>query len=462
MDDKKKQQQKLNLKEGQSTFKMIIPTSVEAKIRHICSIIHDVEWSGVLFYSHTGSIEENNFEIKCEDIYVMDIGSGGYTEYKENASILDYRIQNNLLTEVIQEGLIHSHNNMSTFFSGTDRDTLIEEGTNSNHFVSLIVNNAGSYTARMTRKVTRELKAKAHITYEADEYYNSYGDNKIVLNEGRKWEEDREETKTIQEIEYFNLDIEKHAADNEFTELDNRLREIKEAKEKEASKKRYPYLITYNKDKYKKEPEPWKQKQIFPTEDYYNDDFYDNYYDYKYSKEHNYKSYEEYINKAYEDSKEKDTEEDYEEVPLCMTEDATPELIKTLAAQLLSGDITTTPDKFKFEEFIATMDSTYENKFGPLIEDDYPNVSSEIIDDNNKNLETWITSMTDYIVYTEDKTLLKNLQKKYGRTFTEIDTAEVIAMDLWRYLDDLPESYVKEKIMDTLMDYIPDGAKEYF
>lgn len=92
---------------------MIIPTEVEAKIRHICSVIHDVEWSGVLFYTHSGSMDDGSFVVKCEDIYVMDIGSGTYTEYKENATILDYRIQNNLLTEEIQEGLVHSHNNMA-------------------------------------------------------------------------------------------------------------------------------------------------------------------------------------------------------------------------------------------------------------------------------------------------------------------------------------------------------------
>ena len=94
MEDKK-QQKKLNLKEGKSIFKMIIPSDVEAKIRHICGVIHDVEWSGVLFYTYSGNMDEGNFEITCKDIYVMDIGSGAYTEYNEHPSILEYRIQNN-------------------------------------------------------------------------------------------------------------------------------------------------------------------------------------------------------------------------------------------------------------------------------------------------------------------------------------------------------------------------------
>lgn len=440
---------------------MIIPTEVEAKIRHICSIIHEVEWSGVLFYTHSGSMDDGSFVVKCEDIYVMDIGSGTYTEYKENATILDYRIQNNLLTEEIQEGLIHSHNNMSTFFSGTDRDTLVEEGTNSNHFVSLIVNNEGKYTARVTRKITREVKAVAHIIYDSNSYYNSYGDNKVILEKDKHWEEDREESRIIQEIEYFNLDIEKQEASNPFTAIDERLREIKREKDAATRKysynsvrDRYPYLNTYNKEKYPKEPDSWKQTQ-FQDNSFY-DDYYNDYYDRLYAQQH----IEDPANVVNDvkTTTQKDVDVD---VPMCLTEDADPELIKLLAAQILSGDITVDPDKFNAEEFVRGMDSLYEKKFGPLIEDDYPNLSDEIIEENNKRLENWINGILDYAVYNEDKKLLEKLKKEYGRKFTEIDTAEVIATDLWVYLNKLPESYVKELIMNTLMDYIPDGAKEY-
>lgn len=43
---------------------------------------------------------------------------------------------------------------MPTFFSGTDVATLNKEGSCMPHFVSLIVNNAGKYSAKITRKVT--------------------------------------------------------------------------------------------------------------------------------------------------------------------------------------------------------------------------------------------------------------------------------------------------------------------
>lgn len=349
--------------------------------------------------------------------------------------------------------------NKLTFFSGTDSNTLIEEGTNSNHFVSLIVNNEGKYTARVTRKITRKLKAVAHIIYDSDLYYNSYGDEKIVLEEGKHWEEDKEEARVIQEIEYFNLDIEKQEASNPFTAIDERLREIKKEKEITTrrynySSNRYPYLNNYNKEKYPKEPDSWKQTQIQHNSFY--DDYYNNYYDRLYAQQH----IEDPVNVVNDvkTTTQKDVDVD---VPMCLTEDADPELIKLLAAQILSGDITVDPDKFNAEEFVRGMDSLYEKKFGPLVEDDYPNFSDEIIDENNKRLENWINGILDYAVYNEDKKLLEKLKKEYGREFTEIDTAEVIAMDLWVYLNKLPESYVKELIMNSLMDYIPDGAKEY-
>jgi hypothetical protein len=62
------------------------------------------------------------------------------------------------------QGLIHSHNSMATFFSSTDDSTLVEEGKDRNFFVSLIVNNAGTYTAAVTRKSTIIGKVVNYVT----------------------------------------------------------------------------------------------------------------------------------------------------------------------------------------------------------------------------------------------------------------------------------------------------------
>ena len=56
---------------------------------------------------------------------------------------------------------------MAAFFSGTDIATLSEEGSERNHFVSLIVNNAGSYVAAITRKIKSKKVISDHFSYKS-------------------------------------------------------------------------------------------------------------------------------------------------------------------------------------------------------------------------------------------------------------------------------------------------------
>lgn len=104
-------------------------------------------------------------------------------------------------------------NNM-TFFSGTDIDTLKEEGIDRNHFVSLIVNNEGKYTAAITRKV----KGVNTIT-ETVSYLSFEGEEKTSV------EEVKEE---IEELQWFYLEIEIESTFKE--DMNLRLEEIREAK----------------------------------------------------------------------------------------------------------------------------------------------------------------------------------------------------------------------------------------
>ena len=62
-------------------YKMIIPAEVESKIKYICKNIWDTEWSGILFYSYSGNFEDKSLTIKCKDIFIMDIGTEGSTEF---------------------------------------------------------------------------------------------------------------------------------------------------------------------------------------------------------------------------------------------------------------------------------------------------------------------------------------------------------------------------------------------
>lgn len=118
---------------------------------------------------------------------------------------------------------------MSTFFSGTDLGTLQEEGSDMNNFLSLIVNNAGQYTAAITRKV----KHIPHVTEVLE--YEFFGEETINIG--------RDEYDAIEsyEIEYFFLNIEKPTVNIGYIDLFNRIEEISKDKTKIANISREPH-----------------------------------------------------------------------------------------------------------------------------------------------------------------------------------------------------------------------------
>lgn len=105
--------------------------------------------------------------IIAEDVYLMDIGSGAYTEFKTNFDVFQYQVNNGLLE--CHTGLIHSHNRMAAFFSGQDVFTLGDNAPDMNRFFSLIVNNEGTYKAAITRKNETKEKVERLNTYKSFE-----------------------------------------------------------------------------------------------------------------------------------------------------------------------------------------------------------------------------------------------------------------------------------------------------
>lgn len=220
MEEKKEVKPVLELVHRQDIFKIVIPAEVEKKIRFLCKNIWDVEWSGVLFYKVEGAFEDKSLTIRCVDLFQMDIGSSIYTEFNVSPDIATYMVDHpELLEEGIYQGLIHSHNNMATFFSGTDTATLSAEGNDMAHFVSLIVNNAGKYTAGVTRKYKCVQTVSEKYTYPT---WNG------EVKEGVETFDIEEE-----KLEWFNLDIVFENATDDFeTEMMERIKEIKESKKK--------------------------------------------------------------------------------------------------------------------------------------------------------------------------------------------------------------------------------------
>lgn len=117
---------------------------------------------------------------------------------------------------------------MATFFSGTDTTTLKEEGRDRNNFVSLIVNNAGTYTAAITRRVkTKQIRESVS--------YKFFGD-------GEK-SDTKNYVSNVDEIEWFYLKIEKENNDFTFPDIDARLEEIRKQKmEKTKEGRGYPTM----------------------------------------------------------------------------------------------------------------------------------------------------------------------------------------------------------------------------
>lgn len=193
-------------------FKLEITENLEKKIRFLCARFPKNEWSGVLFYDYTGKFDDDSLKLIAKDFLLMDYGSHTYTEFEQNPEIINYMIENDLLN--CQVGLLHSHDTMATFFSGTDTNTLLQEGSFRNNFLSLIVNNAGVYTAAITRKVH-------HIPYVNEKVcYEFFGEGTVKLPD------ESYEAEEYDEIEYYMLEIIKPNVNIPNIELFNRINEI--------------------------------------------------------------------------------------------------------------------------------------------------------------------------------------------------------------------------------------------
>jgi len=138
-----------------------------------------LEWSGQLLYT------KNNFDfrsaslikVKTEDFIPYDLGNAVATTIDyENDNIRedivnyipDYWADERLLDDElqIQNGIIHSHHSMETFFSTTDQPTLIEKSRAYPHgmYLSLIVNHDITWSS-----VEKRWKARIawHTTWDS-------------------------------------------------------------------------------------------------------------------------------------------------------------------------------------------------------------------------------------------------------------------------------------------------------
>lgn len=382
-------------------YKIIISTEVERKIGFVCQKVWDTEWSGTLFFTHEGSFENNDLVIRCVDIYIMDIGTKTYTEFDMNPDVIAYMCENPELLNC-QMGLIHSHNNASTFFSGTDTATLKEEGRDRNNFVSLIVNNAGTYTAAITRRV-KSKQVKESVSYE-------------FFGDGEK-QDTKEYVSDADEIEWFYLKIEKEGEDYSFPDIAARLEEIKQAKAEKAEKAKKAQTPTYQGD-YKPviansygtkagptnlvKKEANKPEVIQPT--------------------------------LFDDADDLPFEEEYD-IPYGQVS-FDKVTLKSLVIQLITGSIIISNDsKIDITKWAKSMPALYEKRFG----------KGEVGMDNFK---IWAETYAEYLTwYITDEKL-----EELGFDNTEI--CAICARDMIEELTKLPENDYIKGYIDALQKYL--------
>lgn len=388
-------------KSGTYNYKLIIPAEVERKIRFTCQKVWSTEWSGTLFFTHEGSFENNDLVIRCVDIYIMDIGTQAYTEFDMNPDVISYMCENPELLDC-QMGLIHSHNNMSTFFSGTDTATLKEEGRDRNNFVSLIVNNAGTYTAAITRRV-KSKQVKESVSYE-------------FFGDGEK-QDTKEYVSDADEIEWFYLKIEKEGENYSFPDMAARLEEIKQAKAEKAEKAKKAQTPTYQGD-YKPviansygtkagpanlvKKEANKPKVVQPT--------------------------------LFDDADDLPFEEEYD-IPYGQVS-FDKVTLKSLVLQLITGSIIISNDsKIDISKWAKSMPTLYEKRFG----------KGKV---GMNNFKIWAETYAEYLTwYITDEKL-----EELGFDDTEI--CAICAHDMIEELTKLPENDYIKGYIDALQKYL--------
>ena len=385
-------------KSGTYNYKLIIPAEVERKIRFTCQKVWNTEWSGTLFFTHEGSFENNDLVIRCVDIYIMDIGTQAYTEFDMNPDVIAYMTEHSELLDC-QMGLIHSHNNMSTFFSGTDTATLKEEGRDRNNFVSLIVNNAGSYTAAITRRI-KSKQVMESVSYE-------------FFGDGEK-QDTKEYVNDADEIEWFYLKIEKEGENYSFPDMAARLEEIKQAKAEKAKKAQAPAYpsgykpVIANSYGTKAGPanlvnkEDSKPKTAQPT-------LFDNVDDLSFDDNYSLP---------------------YGQVTLDKV------TLKSLVLQLITGSIIISNDsKINITKWAKSMPALYERRFGKG-------------EEGMENFKMWADTYTDYLTwYVTDEKL-----KELG--FDETEICAICAHDMIEELTKLPENDYIKGYIDALQKYL--------
>lgn len=211
------------VKGSDKKFKLVIKEELLDKIKYLCREFPTQEWSGVLFYEALGDVSDlDTMILTAFDLYPLDLGSAVYTEFSHSPDFAGYVARHPDLMDA-HMGLIHSHNNMATFFSGTDTATLQEMSPIYENYLSLIVNNKGDYTAAIGVNATMS----SVINYKGLDYSDkdyTGADREVVLR--------------------FDATIHKETTNYDNQEFIDSVEELKKNTTKQSYKTRVPSIPT--------------------------------------------------------------------------------------------------------------------------------------------------------------------------------------------------------------------------
>lgn len=130
-----------------------ISKELASTISHLHSKIGALEWSGILYYTIDSGNKEDwgTLELTAHKICLMNVGTAIYTAFEYDALIMSDFLDANpeVLEQDMRMGLIHTHHNMSAFFSDTDTDELKDNAEQYDFYLSLVVNFNGKYCAKL-------------------------------------------------------------------------------------------------------------------------------------------------------------------------------------------------------------------------------------------------------------------------------------------------------------------------
>lgn len=97
-------------------FRLIVTPEFDNKIKWLCLHSDNKEWSGIMYYKVEGTFE-TGMKFTPLNLLLMDLGSAGFTSYDESPDMASFLCDHpELISEDVQQGLIHSHNVMRALY----------------------------------------------------------------------------------------------------------------------------------------------------------------------------------------------------------------------------------------------------------------------------------------------------------------------------------------------------------